>query len=213
MPFQIEKHLVLENSNLGNKIEQLFEELSNNKRLEHVFSKDPAYVLAKKVLPASYSQLTKQSLSKANRLLYSILSNKKFKKWLDDYQKTLEKNYKKTNEIDKQQIKKDLAEGLIRHGDQEIIYSLLGEIDKNSSLSTFDMRQRMDVAVEIETFAYAVAVAAVFVVVVAAVGVAPEANTLARVNKAELRGIVNTMVKRAEELKKNGSLLENKFIY
>ncbi len=204
----------MESNNLGNKIELLFEEISNNKRLEEVFAKDPSYVLAKKVLPVSYSKLSKQDLSKGNRLLYSILSNKKFKKWLDDYQEKLEKKYKKTGNVDKEQIKKDLAKGLVKYGDQEIMYSLLGKIDKDSSLTTSEIGQRADIAVEIETFIYAVAVAAVFIAVVAVVGAEPEAGgQVVRINKSELRSIVNSMVKRAEELRLNGSLLENKFIY
>jgi hypothetical protein len=109
--------LLLKVPGLQKKTSALFKELEGSSKLKKSFIQNPSGVLSPKLLG---KKVSKQQVSDANRLLFSILANDKFLNWVDSY--ATENRGKK---VSKEQFSRDFADAVLKFGDQNILGSLI----------------------------------------------------------------------------------------
>ena len=125
MGFYLNEYLVAQGINLRERVSELFDELANNPELAQVFIRNPIVVLQSKIFP-EMPVADEESGNAANELLYSVLTNEKFMKWTEKYQKSLVDQYNQTGKIpDRKELLQGLAKGIIEHGDPKLLSDLL----------------------------------------------------------------------------------------
>ena len=98
MAFFLNDYLDVKGISLRNRISGLFDELAKNPKLAQVFIRNPILVLQSKVLP-EVPLLDEETLNASNQFLFSVLSNDKFTKWLENYQTKLIAQYNRTAKL------------------------------------------------------------------------------------------------------------------
>jgi hypothetical protein len=125
MAFFLNDYLDVKGINLRNRISGLFDELAKDPKLAQVFIRNPILVLQSMVLP-EVPLLDEETLNASNQFLFSVLSNDKFTKWLENYQSKLIAQYNSTAKLpSKRKIIQEFAKGLIINGDPKILSDLL----------------------------------------------------------------------------------------
>ena len=125
MAFFLNDYLDVKGISLRNRISGLFDELAKDPKLAQIFIRNPILVLQLKVLP-EVPLLDEETLNASNQFLFSVLSNDKFTKWLENYQTKLIAQYNRTAKLpSKKKIIQEFAKGLIKNGDPKILSDLL----------------------------------------------------------------------------------------
>lgn len=209
MTLKANDRLILENSSLRIKVTALFKELDEKPELAHLFIRNPAKVLASRVLPADFAMISEKSLNRANELIYSIINNPEFVKWIEDYQLEVAGEYTKTGDFpDKKKLRKDFAKAVLKFGDESIVYNLINNSDNAEAIITGgEMRPVADCEVVVETLVALLLVVAVAAVVlpVLFIGKAnlPELKnnrmTMVKITSTELHAIANQLVEYAKK--------------
>ncbi len=126
MTFFLNDYLNVKGISLRKRISDLFDELEKNRELAQVFIRNPILVLQSKVLPELPLVLDEETINASNQFLFSVLSNDKFTKWLENYQTKLIAQYNRTAKLPtKKKLIQDFAKGLIENGDPKILSNLL----------------------------------------------------------------------------------------
>lgn len=125
MTLLLNDYLHVKGIDLRQRISDLFDELEKNRELAQVFIRNPILVLQSKILP-EFVQLDEETLNATNQFLFSVLSNDKFTKWLENYQTKLVDQYNSTAKLPtKKKLIEEFAKGLIKNGDPKILSDLL----------------------------------------------------------------------------------------
>lgn len=111
------KKLVLKTTDLRKNTRALFAEIENDEKLRKRFIEDPAGVLSQRVFR---SKLPSRQASEANRLLFAMLQNNRFVKWVGDY---AEKH--RGQRVPDDQYARDFAQALLDHGDPAIVTAVM----------------------------------------------------------------------------------------
>lgn len=133
MSFLLDDYLIVKGISLRKRVSDLFNELEKNPELAEVFIRNPILVLQSKVLP-EFAVLAEEEINAANQFLFSVLSNDKFMKWLENYQTKLVDQYNKTGKLpNKKKLLQQFTKGLIESGDPKILSDILEISPKNIS--------------------------------------------------------------------------------
>ena len=116
--------LILRNDELAPKTAAFHKELKASPRLQSEFINNPIKVVAQRFLPQNIADgISPQRINNANRVLFSIISNDRFRTWAEEYKVTL----KKTDNVDKSQLIKDFSAAVIRYGDAALVQGIVEE--------------------------------------------------------------------------------------
>jgi hypothetical protein len=121
------RRLVLQGRDLRAHAAKLFQSLEKSDGARQEFVRNPVGLLAREVLK---QPLAPQYESDANRLLMSVLSNKKFSAWLRRY--PAERDGKP---VPREQFQRDFASALIKYGDPVIVNSALKNVANGFDLT------------------------------------------------------------------------------
>jgi hypothetical protein len=103
---------------------KLFRELKANKEFEQEFIHNPTTLLSEKLLGRPISR---QKASDTNRLLFSMMANRKFRDWLSSYEPG------KAGNVDAQ-FRRDFAKAVVEYGDPTIVGSLFEYVANTGAL-------------------------------------------------------------------------------
>jgi len=126
--------LVFHYEGLASRSQKFFDALGESDALVEEFVTDPVRILSEQVLPLPES-LSDVEIGKANRFLYSLLSNERFMRWAEEWQKEHESAIRTTGEgeearvavqIAREELFRDLAHALWEYGDRETLNSIIG---------------------------------------------------------------------------------------
>nr|BBH87319.1 hypothetical protein KTC_20700 [Thermosporothrix sp. COM3] len=121
--------LMLKQQNLQEQVASLFHDLNIDEELRTTFIQNPANVIAER-----FCKKARQQVSKANQLLFSLISNKKFRKWIREYSRKYQ-----NKDICSQQFITDFAQAVIRFSDAKLVQALAsGAMDQNVSTAFSD---------------------------------------------------------------------------
>ncbi|SEM16226.1 hypothetical protein SAMN05444354_112142 [Stigmatella aurantiaca] len=95
----------------------LFQDLDTDEKAQQRFIQDPAGIIMDRVFQ---EKLPPQRASEANRLLFSVLANKRFFRWMDQYA-----NENKGRRVGKDEFNQDFAKALLEFGDHELLLSVV----------------------------------------------------------------------------------------
>lgn len=109
--------LVLGRKAFRQSMAALFQELDTDEEAQQRFIQDPAGIIMDRVFQ---EKLPPQRASEANRLLFSVLANKQFLRWMDQYA-----SENKGRRVGKDEFNQDFAKALLEFGDQELLLSVL----------------------------------------------------------------------------------------
>lgn len=192
--------LILRNDELAAKTGAFHKELKGSPRLQSEFINNPSKVVAQRFLPPNTAtEISSQRLNNANRVLFSIISNERFRTWAEEYQASL----KKTGRIDKSQIVKDFSAAVIRYGDAALVQGIVEE-------GTLKSAQSSDgggvlIAVDLLAIAWGVVIIAFAAIILLGYpGGVPQTLTA-----VEIRAIVDKMTIKAHEMGRSGALTES----
>jgi len=126
------KQLLIPSKDLSKKINQFVEKVSQNEAALNEFVDNPFQVLAQ-ALPNEMGDMTKAEISDSNKLLFSVLANREFTNWLVDYQKNIENEMSKPENVKKtvgavfnrDKIYEDLSSAIMKYGDEKILSIIL----------------------------------------------------------------------------------------
>ncbi|WP_434387372.1 hypothetical protein [Melittangium boletus] len=99
----------------------LFHQVDTDERARQRFIQDPSGLIMERVFE---EKLPPQRASAANRLLFSVLANKKFLGWLDEYS-----TQNRGRRVSKDEFNHDFAKALIEFGDHELLLSVLSHAE------------------------------------------------------------------------------------
>ena len=138
---------------LRKRVSDLFDELEKNPELAQVFIRNPIIVLQSKIFP-EFPTFDEDTINKANQFLFSVLSNDKFMKWLENYQKETINRYNKSGKLpSKKKVLQEFAKGLIENGDPKILNDLLEVSTKTVEQLNASRMIEMDFLVSNKNFA------------------------------------------------------------
>lgn len=160
--------LILQVPQLNQRLTSLLTQIHTDPSLSDLYINDPVGVIQKSIFPEE-TNIPPAEIHRGNRLLFSLLSNKNFLDWAQNYENQLIKQAEAATKlddpdqalnsylvtVDRNKIHQDLAAAVAKFADPELIASLTW---KGSGTNP------ADIAVDTETFVYAVAVLAVFAV-------------------------------------------------
>jgi hypothetical protein len=206
MGFYLNDYLVANGTSLRKRVSELFDQMEQDRELARVFIQNPIVVLQSKVFP-EFHITDQESVNAANQLLFSVLTNEKFMRWTEKYQKSLIDRYNKTGEVpDKKELLQTLAKGIIQHGDAKILTDLL-ELSQTSSTPTpFGIRH---VWYYVEFYAWAYIY--IFYIYIFAFGRADkmslfdEKQQMVTISPKELRSLAEQIVKHAKQMREQSS--------
>ena len=133
--FETDSQLLLKEKNLRNRTISLFKELRKDKLLKEAFIKNPTEVISTKILEKN---LDPHQISETNRLLFSLLANENFLKWIDKYSLDNHKRH-----IDKKQFRQDFANAVIKFDDKNIIASMINHASFGWGIPGVDIMQQL----------------------------------------------------------------------
>lgn len=131
--------LILNYAGFSNHVRTLHRMLERSPSLQEMFVREPARVLASVVFPG-YQQPTPATLDYTNRVLFALLSNGRFVRWANQFQKQVEKEAKQAFEsvedpgerlkalsavMDRPKLYGQIAEALPKFMDTELATSML----------------------------------------------------------------------------------------
>lgn len=180
-----------------------------SKEATDLFVSNPVGMLSQH-FPETIGKVNVDKISEANRLVFSIMANDKFRDWAVEYSNNIKQKFTldDAKKLDKSKLRMDLAKAILDSGDKEIIYSLLGEQTRHDGLTTEDMQSRIDSVVTVETAIAVIAVAVIHVVVTAidftpkVPPTGPDLSLLSENAGADLRSISEQLVKSAKKFNK-----------
>src|SRR5262245_44140978 len=105
--------LVLPVKNLRENTAKLFTKLAERSEARDEFVRNPTGVLTQEVLNR---KLPPQQISDANRILFAMLANDKFREWLDDYEA---RPY--GQRVNPDQFSRDFAKAVLEFGDSDLL--------------------------------------------------------------------------------------------
>lgn len=108
--------LVLKRPDFRKNTAALFADLEKNPREREEFIRNPAGKLASRV---TGERLPEQRVSDANRVLFAMMANDEFRKWLDTYDAS-----PKGQRVSDQQFARDFASAVLRFGDSDLLRAL-----------------------------------------------------------------------------------------
>ena len=203
MGFYLNDYLIANGVSLRKRVSELFDQLEQDRELAKVFIQNPTVVLQSRIFP-EFPVIDEESVSAANQLLFSVLTNEKFTKWTEKYQKSLMDRYNKTGKIpDKKELLQGLARGIIDHGDPKILTDLL-ELSQTSTTPTeaFGFRH---VWYYVEYYAWAyIYIFFIFLYAFAnadKISLFDEKQQLVMISPKELRSLAEQMVKYAKQMR------------
>jgi len=94
------KQLLINSNDLPKKVNQLLESVSKNKKTYNEFIKNPFQVLAN-AMPNEMGKMSEIDISNSNKLLLALLASARFRNWLIKYQKILEIEMSKPENLNK----------------------------------------------------------------------------------------------------------------
>jgi len=192
----ISKHLLeLKEPNLSNRVNNLLDKMKDDSFLKE-FVENPTLQIFKNLNSDSSIELPEQSISKSNELFLSVLKNKKFIFWLNQYQENIYSNLAAQDltkvrsieeVIDKQKIYKDLAQAIVEHGEAKWVEEALIK-DLNFGIESRKSWVALDDKV------VALYVALLVVVVVSQIDITPRSSPTA---SHEIASVLNPQQMRA----------------
>ncbi len=198
--------LVISRPEFAVSLRRLMDDLQSDGDLPSSFKRNPFGTIAS-YFSDTIGRVSSQKISEANRLIFAIFSNDGFREWAREYNAKVaeELNFDAPGSFDKAAIRRDLAEAIMKHGDKEIVYSLLGTQTRSEGLTADDMQGRLD-SVTAVTVAVAVAAVVAVVVVVALVEVAfapPHLglSEISEVTGSEMRALGEQLIATAREFR------------
>jgi hypothetical protein len=204
--------LILKNQDLRDEVSGFFKALNTDESLRRVFFDNPSLVLRTRLQSLRGVDLTDQQDAQANRILFSVLSNDKFRAFLQEYQQrktdALERlvaspgDKKAMLALDEQTIRREFAEALLRFGDTELLSNLLGRSNPTSPSG----ESLAWIVIFVVVF---VAVAAVHAVLALGTGgdFAPTIRGRLPISASELRKIADQLVATARQARDAGELI------
>lgn len=105
--------LVLKRQDLRKNTAILFEQLAKDKSAREEFIRNPVGQVAEKL---TKQPLPRQQVSDANRILFAMMANEKFRKWLDEYEAQ-----PGGKAVTQEQFGRDFAEALLTFADSDLI--------------------------------------------------------------------------------------------
>ncbi len=108
--------MVIRKREFRSKMLALFDELERSERKMQAFVRNPTKVLAT-VFDEEFSPFRQ---SESNRLLFSMLANDKFRRWLDRYA-----NAKRKQTVTDNVFAQEFAKAVIKYGDDNILLAVL----------------------------------------------------------------------------------------
>lgn len=181
----------------SNKLKSLFRSFDGDPRRLQSFIEDPTGTTLKEVFGDKVGEVPPDSVSDANKLLLSAMSNPKFKDWTIAYQEQTVAELGKPEHagktlheiIPREKFLEDVANALISNGDSKLVSSFI--VAAKNSPARGEPVVTVDVAV-------AVAAVAVIVVAITAIDVTPRViNPLydLTANPRTLKSIAETLTK------------------
>jgi hypothetical protein len=124
------KQLVLNISELSEKADNFYRQMDDSLTFRETFLRDPVGILSKDILGGT-SEKEPIQLSKTNRLLYALLSNKKFMEWAEGFEKNVQSKISATlTSNDPKEIEMELAAHLNRtYYYREIVQAMFSTLD------------------------------------------------------------------------------------
>lgn len=130
--------LVLDYNGFGRRLARLFAGLAGSEDRRMLFLRDPTGTLAA-TLFNDFGPIPLGQIQFANRILFSLLSNKKFLAWAGKYQQSLEKEAKKSTgqdnvdialrqyliDLDRRVLLQDFTEAAAQFADQELMLAMM----------------------------------------------------------------------------------------
>ena len=213
--------LILRSADLDSKLTALGDKLVSDRTFRELYVNDPARVILKSVFPDQ--SVPAAEVNRGNRLLYGLLSNKRFTAWAQQYSTEL---VQKANEVtresnpekalreylavtDREKIHREVATAVAEFADAELIAALTWRPDPES----IGVARVADVAVDIEVLIYAVVAAAAFAVAFAAVFLAaPVTEREVGVSRIDVQRVAaqltERLTERGQELRDAGVLVD-----
>mgnify|MGYP003467950444 CR=1 FL=1 len=190
----------LENSR---KLKQLFRSFDDDPVQLQAFVDDPTGTALREIYGGALPVIPSDSISDANKLLLSAMSNPKFREWMLDYQSRTVAELGKSEHagktlheiVPREKFLEDVASALISNGDPKLVSSML-VATKNSPV-------RGEPVVTIDV-AVVVAAVAVIVVAITAIDVTPRViNPLydLTANPQTLRSIAETLTSKGVNIR------------
>jgi hypothetical protein len=128
--------LVLKYPDFRNDVANFFRELNDDSDLQRLFFENPTLVMRTKLRSLGNVDLDSQQDERANKLLFSALSNERFMSFLAQYQRRKVEavraylrapgDREAAAELDQRRIKREIAQALLEFGDAELVYNLIG---------------------------------------------------------------------------------------
>lgn len=158
--------LTISRPEFSGALKRLMKDVNETREVSSRISLDPFGTISS-YFPETLGKVNMQKVSEANKLVYAVLANDGFRSWAQEYNRSLAAKLDLTNpaSVDKSAIRKDLAEAILKHGDTNLVYALLGGQTRLGGLTAEDMQARVDAVVSVEVAVVAIAVVAVHVVV------------------------------------------------
>jgi hypothetical protein len=123
------ERLVLAYPGLASRIESLYDDLNGDEAFRAQFVANPAGIASERILgrPAPQSDV---DVAKANRVLFSVLSNRDFMRWAEGFERRHADAVQRASDdrleirIDREEMLRELAEAIWEHGDRELLASM-----------------------------------------------------------------------------------------
>lgn len=146
----------------------LLDQLAKDRAGQARFAIDPAGVIVE-AFPDLVGPQNAVRISEANRLVHSMLSNDRFRKWAIKQNAALMKRYNELgpDALDPIELRRRMAEAIVESGDPALVNALLGAQTRNDGLTTTDMQSRVDSVFVVEVVIAAIAVAVIHMVITA----------------------------------------------
>lgn len=112
------KPLILKKADLRRNTAALFDRLAKDTEARDRFIHDPTGQLSAKVIK---HKLSDQVSSDANRVLFAMLANEKFREWLGDYPARQKKGKKVTQD----QFNHDFCNAVLKFGDSDLLRAVV----------------------------------------------------------------------------------------
>lgn len=206
LPVLEKPSLILKMPGLHSGLTKLFRALRKSETREQ-FIHNPAKAISR-YLPSL--SLTATEVSHANRFLFSILANDKFKSWALSYQQEQMKAYRKNPDmkLSRNQITQDLARAYAEFGDKDLLLSLVNPLSLRAAPP-----KSVAISNYIHTHTVILQVGwAIILVVLTAIDFTPIVDRPEDVDfalsPAEMGAIADQLIARAKELRKSGALFD-----
>ena len=183
-----EQQLVLKRRGLARRTQTLFQELDRDEQLQRSFIASPAEVIGHELLGESY---TPEQATAVNQFLFSVLASDGLRRWSAEYDAA-----HAGQSITPEQHLHDLAEAFMRHGDASIMKGLMQMAETGVNITGLTQAALF---VKQES----VAIGTWFVYKVSGVNLDDEQPVLPA---ALVQKIAQQLLRRAQELKRNGQL-------